>query len=105
MLAEAPTTVMVFETGLPTRYYLDRPSLKTEVLERSDTQTACPVQGHNLWLLVGSDPTRRDQGRGLGVRLPNPAAATDRWLVAFYNEKVDIVLAGVRLERPKTHLV
>ena len=26
-------------------------------------------------------------------------------LVAFYNEKVDIVLAGVRLERPKTHLV
>ncbi len=24
-------------------------------------------------------------------------------LIAFYNEKVDIVLDGVRLERPKTH--
>jgi hypothetical protein len=34
---------------------------------------------------------------------PLPAVAPIARLVAFYNEKVDITVDGVRLARPQTH--
>jgi uncharacterized protein (DUF427 family) len=44
VLAESASPVMVFETGLPTRYYLDRTAVNFEHLEPSDTVSACPHQ-------------------------------------------------------------
>ena len=41
-----PSPVMVFETGLPTRYYLNRTEVDFDHLLPTDTVTACPVQGH-----------------------------------------------------------
>ena len=34
---------------------------------------------------------------------PLPAVAAIANMVAFYNEKVDVTVDGVRLSRPKTH--
>src|SRR3954454_13292901 len=42
LLAESSSPVLVFETGLPTRYYLPRPALRLSALEPSDTVTECP---------------------------------------------------------------
>jgi len=42
-----------------------------------------------------------DRGR-LGYRTPLPESAGIAGLVSFYNEKVDIVVDGVREDRPKT---
>jgi uncharacterized protein (DUF427 family) len=102
-LAESDSTVMVFETGLPTRYYLDRTAVNFAALEPSDTVTACPYKGVTsaYWSVVAG-----------GNRYPDLAWAYDfptrqllpiTGLVAFYNERVDIVLDGVALPRARTH--
>src|SRR5271155_2747789 len=45
VLAESAAPVMVFETGLPTRHYLDRTAVDFSHLSPSDTVTACPYKG------------------------------------------------------------
>src|SRR5580658_7637484 len=45
MLAASASPVMVFETGLPTRYYLNRTEVNFEHLVPTDTVSACPYKG------------------------------------------------------------
>ena len=42
VLADAPGSVIVFETGLPPRYYLDKASIDWSLLTSSDTVSSCP---------------------------------------------------------------
>ena len=53
VLAESSSPVMVFETGLPTRYYLNRTEVDFAHLIPTDTVTACPYKGTHQRLLVG----------------------------------------------------
>ena len=41
-LAESDRPVLLDETGLPTRYYLPREDVRTELLQRTDLVTTCP---------------------------------------------------------------
>ena len=45
VLAESTSPVLVFETGLPTRYYIDRTDVRLEHLQHTPTETACPYKG------------------------------------------------------------
>jgi uncharacterized protein (DUF427 family) len=45
VIAESPWAMHLFETGLPTRYYLPRSAVKWEHLKPSDTVTRCPYKG------------------------------------------------------------
>src|SRR5215469_12252090 len=45
VLAESPSPVMVFETGLPTRYYLNPTEIDIKHLTPSGTVTSCPYKG------------------------------------------------------------
>jgi uncharacterized protein (DUF427 family) len=99
-LAESACPVMVFETGLPTRYYLNRTEVNFDVLVPTETVTSCPYKGMTTgyWSV-----------RSAGSVIPDLAWSYDfptrqllpiAGLIAFYNEKVDVVLDGERLERP-----
>src|SRR5579872_60276 len=57
VLADSSSPVMVFETGLPTRYYLNRTEVSFEHLVPSDTVTACPYKGNTsgYWTAVIGD--------------------------------------------------
>ena len=44
-LAESDRAVLVFETGLPTRYYLPNGMWSSSVLTDGDLQTGCPYKG------------------------------------------------------------
>jgi uncharacterized protein (DUF427 family) len=102
-LAVAAASVMVFETGLPTRYYLDRTAVNFEHLRATDTVTACPYKGKTsgYWSAVIGDTVHADLA--WAYDFPTHQLLPIAGLVAFYNEKVDIVLDGERLERPQTH--
>ena len=102
-LARSSSPVMVFETGLPTRYYINRTEVHFEHLVPSDTVSSCPYKGQTsaYWSV-----------RSGGQILPDLAWAYDfptrqlqpiAGLVAFYNEKVDIEIDGETLARPDTH--
>jgi uncharacterized protein (DUF427 family) len=103
LLAESGSPVLLFETGLPTRYYLDRTSVHFGALEPSDTVTACPYKGRttDYWSIRTPGGLHRDLA--WSYSFPTAALTPIAGLVAFYNEKVDITLDGRTLERPDTH--
>ena len=104
VLAESDAPVLLFETGLPTRAYLDPTAVDASRLELSATRTACPYKGvtSRYW----SVRTPRGRYDDLAWSYDHPAAAVARiaGLVAFYDERVDVVVDGVTRDRPRTHL-
>jgi uncharacterized protein (DUF427 family) len=103
VLAESTSTVMVFETGLPTRYYFPRTALDFEHLVPSDTETACPYKGRtsDYWSSTAGSRLRPDLA--WSYEFPTAALLPIAGLVAFYNERVDLSIDGERLEPVRTH--
>lgn len=102
VLADTATPVLLFETGLPTRYYIDRTDIALAHLEPSTTQTLCPYKGvtSGYWSVRAGDTVHRDLA--WTYHYPLPAVAAIANMIAFYNEKVDITVDGAVLERPRT---
>ena len=87
VLAESPSPVMVFETGLPTRYYLNPTEINSNHLVASDTVTACPYKGttSRYWSIRIGGTVHQDLAWAYDfpIRQLQPIAG----LVAFYNER------------------
>lgn len=103
LLAESSSPVLVFETGLPTRYYLDRTAVDFTHLTPSATVTECPYKGRTSAYWSITTPAAAYDDLAWSYEFTTPALAPIANLVAFYNEKIDITLDGLPLERPKTH--
>jgi uncharacterized protein (DUF427 family) len=103
VLAESSSPVLVFETGLPTRSYLPRTDVRFGCLEASDTVTECPYKGRTSgwWSVRAGGELHRDLA--WTYDFPTRQLLPIAGLVAFYDEKVDTFLDGVRVERPVTH--
>jgi len=103
VLAEAPSCVMLFETGLPTRYYLDPTNVRFAHLRPSSTRTQCPYKGKvdGYWSATVGDTTVPDVA--WLYTYTTPAMTAISGLVAFLNERVDIFIDGNPQPRPVTH--
>ena len=103
VLAESASPIMLFETGLPTRYYLNRTEIDFAHLVPSETVTACPYKGKTTgyWSIRIGDDTYPDLA--WSYDFPTGSLTSIAGLIAFYNEKVDIFVDGQPLERPVTH--
>jgi uncharacterized protein (DUF427 family) len=103
VLGESSSPIMVFETGLPTRYYLNRTEINFDHLVASDTVTECPYKGTTTgyWSVRTDDQVQRDLA--WSYDFPTRQLLPIAGLIAFYNEKVDIFVDGQLLERPTTH--
>jgi uncharacterized protein (DUF427 family) len=103
VLADACSSVMVFETGLPTRYYLSRTDLDFAHLIPTATVTACPYKGttSGYWSVRAGGTVHADLA--WSYDFPTRQLLPIAGMVAFYNEKVDITLGGQPLDRPQTH--
>ena len=103
VLAESASPVFVFETGLPTRYYLPRTDVDFGHLVPSDTQTACPYKGvtSGYWSVEVDGTVHKDLAWAYDYPTRQLLPITN--LVAFYNEKVDTYVDGQLAERPQTH--
>jgi uncharacterized protein (DUF427 family) len=102
VLAESEAPVVVFETGLPPRHYLERAGLRLEQLEPSPTQTACPYKGRttSYWSARVGESFVEDVA--WCYDFPTAPMLPIAGLVAFYDEKVDVFLDGALQERPVT---
>ena len=105
VLAETRSPVLLFETGLPTRYYFDRTDVEFGHLETSNTQSVCPYKGitSGYWCARVGDTVHSDVAWTYDY--PMPQVAPIAGLIAFYNEIVDTFLDGDKQPRPKTHFV
>jgi uncharacterized protein (DUF427 family) len=103
VLADSPSPVMVFETGLPTRYYVSRTNVDFRHLVPSDTVTACPYKGKTsgYWSVRAGGTVHKDLA--WAYDFPTRQLLPIAGMVAFYNERVDIFLGGRLIDRPRTH--
>lgn len=101
ILAESRRPYLLFETGLPTRYYLPWEDVKTELLEESSTQTMCPYKGTAGYfhLRIGE---RLFEDYVWTYPDPVPECPKIAGLLAFFNERVDIRIDGELQDRPET---
>jgi uncharacterized protein (DUF427 family) len=93
--------LLLFETHLPTRFYLPADDVWTELFEPSDLVTSCPYKGTaRYWSVRVGDTLEPD----LVWSYPDPIAEipTIKDLICFFNERVDLVVDGVALDRPVT---
>lgn len=101
VVADSTRPVLLFETGLPTRYYLPKTDVRMDLLTPTDSETACPYKGWaRYWNVDVNGTTHEDLVWGYRTTLPESAAVAG--LVCFYNEKVELEVDGVMLEQPKT---
>lgn len=102
LLADTHSPVLLFETGLPTRYYIDSTDVAFEHLEPTTTQSLCPYKGvtSGYWSVRVGETLHPDLA--WTYHYPLPAVAPIAGLVAFYNEKLDLNVDGVALPRPRT---
>jgi uncharacterized protein (DUF427 family) len=100
VLAESTRPLLLFETALPTRYYLPAEDVVAELMP-SQTVSVCPYKGVARWWSVRvGDRVVEDLAWSYPTPIPeNPRIAG---LQCFLNEKVDLVVNGERQERPVT---
>ncbi len=100
-VAETTRSVMLFETFLPTRYYLPREDVRMDLLEPTDTHTACAYKGvASYWSARLDGTVLRDVA--WSYEEPHNYAAAVEGMICFFNERVDISVDGVSVERPRT---
>lgn len=100
-LADSSSPRILFETGLPARYYLPLPDVRMDLLVASDTHSSCPYKGTaDYWHVLAEGKQHRDIV--WIYRTPLPESQKIAGLACFYNEKVDIYLDGVLQDRPRT---
>ena len=93
---------VLFETGLPPRYYLPRLDVRTDVLVPSETTTACPYKGQATHFHVSIDDNQvEDVAWSYPFPLPEVADLQNR--ICFYDERVDrVAVDGIAQSRPET---
>jgi len=101
-VADSVRPVLLFETGLPVRYYLPKTDVRLDLLTATETTSQCPYKGTAEYYTLTIDGTAHDD-LVWWYRHPAHESAGIAGLVAFYNEKVDLIVDGDRLERPRTH--
>jgi uncharacterized protein (DUF427 family) len=101
LLGDSTSPRLLFETGLPTRYYLPRTHVRMDLLERSPTVTHCPYKGRaETWSIRDGERPREDLAWSYPAPLPESQKIAG--LIAFYGEKLDIEVDGVLQERSST---
>ena len=99
-LADTTEARALFETGLPTRWYLPRQDVVAE-LEPSDLCTECAYKGAASYFSVRAGDTLLENIAWTYLD-PRHDAADVRDFVCFFNEAVDIDVDGEREARPQT---
>ena len=105
VLADSVRPVLLFETGLPTRFYLPREDVRLDVLVPGSNQSHCPYKGfaRAYWDLPAGDGNGDPiVGIAWSYADPYPAVSAIADRVAFYDELVDVEADGVPRERPRT---
>ncbi|MGX1811264.1 DUF427 domain-containing protein [Nocardia sp. NPDC055321] len=100
-LADSRSARILFETGLPPRYYLPLTDVRQDLLRPSPTSSQCPYKGTAEYRHVRLG---EDEFRDLVwlYRTPLPESQKVAGLACFYNEKVDIYVDDVLQPRPNT---
>jgi uncharacterized protein (DUF427 family) len=101
-VAESNNPTLLFETGLPTRYYLPKISVRMEMLIPSDKVTGCAYKGKAQYYSVKVD-NRIIPDIAWYYTYPTVEASKISGMICFFNERVDaLYVDGIEQPIPKT---
>ncbi|MEA2353782.1 MAG: hypothetical protein QOJ14_2196 [Thermoleophilaceae bacterium] len=97
VVAETTRARALFETGLPTRWYIPPDDVRADLLTTSDTHSVCAYKG------VASYRTVSDEA-DVAWFYPEPRREAERIRdhLCFFNERVDVYVDGELQERPES---
>lgn len=98
VVAETRRPVLLFETGLPTRYYIPKQDVRMDLLQPTSSVSRCPYKGvARYW----SGPLGGSMIHDVVWSYPAPIPECPKIenLLSFYNERVDLYVDGVLQER------
>lgn len=100
-VAETRRPWLLFETNLPTRYYIQQEDVCMDLLEVSKLKTRCPYKGiARYW----SANINGYHAKNVVWSYPDPIPENPKIkdLMCFFNERVDIYVDGELEPRPQT---
>jgi uncharacterized protein (DUF427 family) len=100
-LASSRRAVALFESNLPTRWYLPREDVRATLLD-SETVTRCPYKGTAAYHSVQLPDGEVASDLVWYYPEPIPEAPAIAGLLCFFGERVDLELDGELQERPET---
>jgi uncharacterized protein (DUF427 family) len=92
VLADTRRAHVLFETGLPPRWYIPKVDVRMDLLTSSPTVTHCPYKGSASHLAATIDGSTVD----VAWSYPTPLPESQRilGLVAFYDDQVTVLVNG-----------
>lgn len=101
-VAESRRPVLLFETGLPVRYYLPKLDVRMALLRPTSTVTACPYKGETsrYWTVATGGESVADAA--WCYEHPNPGVIGIAGRVGFFDERLDLFVDGEPQPRPRT---
>ena len=100
-IAETHNPTLLFETGLPVRYYIPKTVIRLDLLRPSDRVTRCPYKGAASYYSVQTGE-RLHQDLVWYYTYPTNESSGIKGLACFFNERAGIYVDGEPLVRPQT---
>ena len=100
-VAETNRPKVLFETGLPPRYYIPPDDVRKEFLIPSETTTGCPYKGTASYRSIEAGGERLEDAVWYYPD-PLPEVRKTKDHLCFYDEKVDVELDSEPQARPAT---
>lgn len=101
VVADSHRPHILFETGLPPRYYLPLTDVRTDLLRPSDRRTQCPYKGTATYWNAVIDGTEHADIVWT-YRTPLPESQKIAGLACFYDERVEVTIDDEPQEPPRT---
>jgi uncharacterized protein (DUF427 family) len=101
VVADTTRGKVIFETGLPPRWYFPPEDVRSDLLVDSDKHTGCAYKGFASYKTVRTDG-HDEQDVVWFYEDPRREAEPIKGYFAFFNERVDIEVDGELQERPFT---
>ena len=99
-IADSTRSVMLFETYLPTRYYLPRADVRMDLLVPSETESVCAYKGRaRYWSAHVDGNVAPDVA--WSYEDPHNYATAVKDMICFFDERVDVSVDGERSARPR----
>ena len=101
VVADSVRPTLLFETGLPTRYYLPPDDVNFDLLTPTDLHTACPYKGAaHFWSVEIEGTVHENVVWSYDDPLPESRGIAG--LLGFYNERVEIEIDDLVDPQPTT---
>lgn len=100
-VADTDRARLLFETGLPVRYYMPKTDVRMDLMSPTSVATHCPYKGTARYWSINVNNEAHDN-LVWGYDSPFQEVSEISGFVSFWNEKLDIYVDGELEPKPKT---